>query len=144
MNEEKARLDHERDDGFERSIRKENFDFNITFVTTFEIEEKRWRGLEGNRNRVSANLSVRFFLFSCFPNIALGLFFPSNPVYQYYSLSKHGWNDKTSFIYFCWRACVVASFLKQIFLGRYSNEKIFFVRSEARKWIIVDRRSFND
>lgn len=78
MNEEKARLDHERDDGFERSIRKENFDFNITFVTTFEIEEKRWRGLEGNRNRVSANLSVRFFLFSCFPNIALGLFFPSN------------------------------------------------------------------
>lgn len=67
MNEEKARLDHERDDGFERSIRKENFDFNITFVTTFEIEEKRWRGLEGNRNRVSANLSVRFFSLFLFP-----------------------------------------------------------------------------
>lgn len=74
MNEEKARLDHERDDGFERSIRKENFDFNITFVTTFEIEEKKWRSW---KEIVFWRISpFVFFSFLVSQILPLGYFFP--------------------------------------------------------------------
>lgn len=87
----KTRPDHERDavDGqwFERSIRKENFDFNITFVTTFEIDsmkkKKKVAFLEGNRNRIwmESRFSLFVFFFLCFPQILpLGYFFPLIPL----------------------------------------------------------------
>lgn len=74
----------------ERSIQRE-FRFQYHFRYTFEIESAKKSSvpfLEGNispRFRFSPLVSLL--------NIALGLFF-SVTLYQYYSLSKHGWNDK--------------------------------------------------
>lgn len=88
----KTRPDHERDavDGqwFERSIRKENFDFNITFVTTFEIDsmkkkKKKWRSWKEIVIVFGWNLDFlcSFFFFLCFPQILpLGYFFPLIPL----------------------------------------------------------------